>query len=64
VRIAIHDAAGRRVRMLVDAPRAAGVGEARWDLTDDAGRSVAPGIYWARLESAGLARTTRIAVVR
>lgn len=64
VTLAIYDVGGRRLRTLVDGVRAAGPGEARWDLADEAGRAVAPGIYWARCEAAGMVRATRIAVVR
>ena len=52
------------MRTLVDETRAAGPGEASWDLADDTGRAVGPGIYWARFEAAGRVRTARIAVVR
>jgi hypothetical protein len=64
VRLAIYDVGGRRVRTLVDGARGAGAGEAPWDLLDEDGRAVAPGVYWARFEAAGLARTSRVAVVR
>jgi hypothetical protein len=55
--VSIFDAAGRRVRHLVGTTD-------RWDLTDDAGRPVPNGIYWARPLGAGPERTARVVVQR
>jgi predicted extracellular nuclease len=50
----IHDVRGRRVRGL--APDAAGPGVFGWDGNDDAGRSVASGVYFVRVQGpAGVA---------
>ncbi|MBN2171274.1 MAG: hypothetical protein JW819_08145 [Candidatus Krumholzibacteriota bacterium] len=49
---------GRRVRTLVDGRQAAGWRAAAWDGRDDAGRSVAAGVYLCVLE-AGRERVTR-----
>jgi hypothetical protein len=49
--LVVFDVAGRRVRVLVRADLPAGSHEARWDGRDDAGRRVAPGIYFLRLRS-------------
>ena len=57
-RAVVTDALGRRVRALDS-----GGGTLRWDLTDDAGRRVAPGVYWVHVrDRAGEA--TRAVVVR
>ncbi len=48
--VAIYDAAGRRVRTIVDGELDAGAHELVWDGTDDAGRSLPAGVYWARLD--------------
>jgi flagellar hook assembly protein FlgD len=53
VRLAIYDVAGRLVRSLVDGHRAAGTHPVRWEGRNDAGRAVAPGVYYVRLEVAG-----------
>jgi len=53
VQLAVYDAAGRRVRTLVDGPRAAGAGTADWDGRDASGRRVTAGIYFVRLETDG-----------
>jgi hypothetical protein len=50
VRLAIYDAAGRRVRELASGDRPAGEHALVWDLRDEGGREVGAGIYFARLE--------------
>jgi len=66
VGLAIYDLAGRRVRGLVDAAAttAAGAHDVAWDGRDAAGRTAAPGLYFARLAVGGLAKTERFALVR
>jgi hypothetical protein len=53
VRLELYSVAGRRVRTLLDAPAAAGPVSVTWDGADDAGRTVAPGVYLARASVAG-----------
>ncbi len=48
--VAIYDAAGRRVRTIVDGDLDAGAHELVWDGADDAGRALPAGVYWARLD--------------
>jgi aminopeptidase N len=55
---------GRRVRQLLNAPRAAGAGAVTWDGRSDDGQALASGIYFVRFESAGTRRTTKLALVR
>jgi hypothetical protein len=66
VRIEIGDLAGRRARMLVDGWREAGEHLAHWDGSDDAGRALAPGVYFVRMSVAGrgVAGTTKALRVR
>lgn len=59
----IHDLQGRRVRTLAGGRLAAGRYALAWDLRDDAGRPVAPGVYLARLSGADGERTRRIVVL-
>jgi hypothetical protein len=47
--VAIYDVAGRKVRTVAAGASAAGRHEVAWDLADDAGRRVAPGVYLYRL---------------
>lgn len=64
VRMQIFDAAGRRVRGLLDAVRPAGPGRIVWDGSDESGHRVASGVYHLRFEADGTARTTKLTVVR
>ncbi|MBK7368260.1 MAG: T9SS type A sorting domain-containing protein [Candidatus Eisenbacteria bacterium] len=58
--LALYDASGRRVRTLVGGTLEAGEHSARWDGRDDGGHEVAAGLYFAKLEAGGNARTVRI----
>jgi hypothetical protein len=60
----IFGIAGERVRVLASGTREAGAFTQRWDLRDDAGRRVAPGLYLARLQTAEGTRTRRLVVLR
>jgi hypothetical protein len=62
--LAIHDLQGRRVRTLASGRLAAGRYALAWDLRDDAGRPVAPGVYLARLSGEAGERTHRIVVLQ
>jgi len=53
VRIRVHDAAGRRIRILDEASRPAGEHSVSWDGRDDAGRNVGAGVYWVEVRSQG-----------
>ncbi len=53
VEIVIYDASGRRVRALLDELRPAGGQKTVWDGRDGGGRSVATGVYFARLRADG-----------
>ena len=64
VRLVIYDAAGRRVRTLVADSRAAGAYDVTWDARDDAGRVVATGVYFARLEAAGSTATRKLMLMK
>jgi hypothetical protein len=64
VRLAIYGANGGRVRLLADAGLPAGRYERTWNGRDDAGRRVAPGLYYARLEVGGKALERTVALIR
>ena len=53
VRIDLYSVSGRKVRTLVDRDAVAGPLRAAWNGVDDAGRTVAPGVYLARATVAG-----------
>jgi hypothetical protein len=58
-RLVVHDASGRRLRVLVDRRVEAGEHVAAWDGMDDAGRPCPSGVYLVRLEVAGAAAGLR-----
>jgi subtilisin family serine protease len=60
VRLGIVDAAGRRVRGLVDGTLPGGLRTAQWDGKDDAGRTAPAGIYFAVLEGEGARAVSRL----
>lgn len=62
VLLTVHDTAGRRVTTLDGRYREAEDFIARWDGRDDAGRAVAPGVYFFRLQ-AGDRRTSQEVVL-
>jgi len=65
VRLAVFDVLGRRVAMLHDESTEPGAYALRWDGTDDAGRPLASGIYFARLVGAGRQQSvTRLTLLR
>lgn len=63
VSLIVYNSLGQQVRSLLDAQRPAGAHEVTWDATDDAGRGVAAGVYFYRLQAAGFARTGKMVLV-
>lgn len=64
VLIAVYDAAGRRVRTLVDGHSLPGRFRIGWDGRSDRGSPVASGVYFIRLEAAGQTRTGKTVMLR
>jgi cytochrome c553 len=64
VRLSVFDLAGRRVRVLVDEVREAGRHDVSWDGRDEAGRGLASGIYFVRLQGEERSLTGRIVRVK
>ncbi len=64
VELAVYDAAGRRVRALVDGTRPAGVATVRWDGHDDGGRRCASGPYVLRLRAGERVRQMKVLLVK
>ena len=65
VSLNVYDARGHLVRKLVDRPLAAGAQQLTWDGTDEAGRSVPSGTYFARLvDTGGAVRKASLVLVR
>jgi hypothetical protein len=64
VRLDILDAGGRRLRELASGIWAAGDHVLHWDGRDGAGRSVAEGVYFVRLQCAERSQSRRAVLVR
>ncbi len=64
VTLQIFDVRGRLVRTLLDAPVAAGGKSVRWDGRDDAGGSVATGVYLYRLNAPGFSETRKMLLLK
>jgi flagellar hook assembly protein FlgD len=61
--IAVHDAAGRRLRTLVRDVQSAGPHRLRWDGRDASGQVLASGVYLIRLEQGNRTLDVRKAVL-
>jgi hypothetical protein len=64
VTLTVFDVAGRRVRTLVDNVQPAGAYSQLWDGTNDAGQSVASGVYLYRLRAGTYEETRKMTLVR
>jgi hypothetical protein len=64
VRIRIYDVAGRLVRDLVDGRYAADRHLVSWDGRDDAGRAVAGGVYFYRIDAGAFVETRKLLLMR
>ena len=64
VRLAVYDAAGRRVQLLRAGELTAGAHRESFVLRDEAGRDLASGLYLVRLEAEGRVLTRRLAAIR
>ena len=64
VRVAVYDALGRRVRVLVEQQQAPGRYNITWDGTDATNRPAASGLYLVRLEAGPVRQTRKVVLVR
>ncbi len=64
VQLMVFDAAGRRIRMLVDEDQPAGSHHVTFDGRDDAGSAVASGVYFYRLDAAGVTQTRKMVLLK
>ena len=64
VRLALYDAAGRRVRTLTDSWMTAGTHERSWAGEDEQGRLLPPGIYLLEMDSPSGRQTRRAVLLR
>jgi hypothetical protein len=64
VRLVVYDVSGARVRTLLDEETSAGEHFVTWDGTNNAGHSVASGVYFYRLQAAGFTETRKMVVMK
>gem|GEM_PF-2522152 len=64
VKLAIFDASGRLVRLIMDEYKPAGRHEAFWDGTDTVGNRASAGVYFCRMEAGSFTKTHRTVLVR
>ncbi len=64
VRLAVYDVAGRQVRSLLDEESAAGPHALIWDGRDEAGRAAGSGVYFIRLQAAGVNESQKLVLLR
>jgi flagellar hook assembly protein FlgD len=64
VRLAIYDAAGRLVRVLVDEEQSGGSRDVLWRGVDSSGRPVTSGVYFCVLDSRGERRTQKLVLLK
>ncbi len=63
-RVSVYDAAGRRVRTIVDGPLDGGRRDIVWNGRDDTGSAVAAGVYFVRLECDQIRRGRKLVLIR
>jgi hypothetical protein len=63
MRLAIHDAGGRLVRLLAEGSLTAGRHAIDWDGKDGQGRALAAGVYLCRLEAGGQTCSAKLVMV-
>jgi hypothetical protein len=64
VQLRVYDLRGRLVKTVVSGTRAAGVHSVIWNGTDDQGRRVASGVYFARFEGGEVVQTQRLVMLK
>ena len=62
--LSVYNAAGQRVRVLLDEYRPAGQHDVRWDGRDDLARPVSSGVYFVRLAAEGVSATRKIVLLK
>lgn len=62
--LAVYDALGRKVKVLLDGRVEAGPHALAWDGRDGAGRLLPSGVYFLRLEAGGVSLTRKLVVLR
>ncbi|MGH7742433.1 MAG: multicopper oxidase domain-containing protein [Candidatus Eiseniibacteriota bacterium] len=63
VDLRVFDVQGQQVRVLASGPFGAGEHRVSWSGNDEGGRSVAPGVYFLRMQAGGVMRTQRVVLI-
>ncbi|MCK4545901.1 MAG: T9SS type A sorting domain-containing protein [Candidatus Eisenbacteria sp.] len=64
VRLNVYNVRGQTVRMLANGVRETGEHAVHWDGLDNAGHSVASGVYFCTLETGGFVATRKMVLLR
>jgi len=64
VDLSVYDVMGRLVRKVVHSSQPAGVHKVAWDGRNEEGKPASGGVYFVRLTSPGVSKTTKVVVVR
>lgn len=64
VKLAIYNAMGQRVKILVDEEKSSGLKTELWDGCDYMGRAVSSGVYYAVMKTSGQIFTTKMLLLR
>jgi flagellar hook assembly protein FlgD len=62
--VRIYDVSGRLIRQLVDGSKVAGPHTAVWDGTDDRGRGVSSGRYFARIQAGSWSSNANVTILK
>jgi hypothetical protein len=61
-RLAVYDLTGKLIKTLVTGNLPAGAGQVTWNRSDNAGKTVARGVYFCRLQAAGMNISRKLVV--
>jgi hypothetical protein len=64
MKLLIYDVSGRRVKTLVDGLMEAGLHTLVWDGTNDEGKHVGSGIYWAQMQAGAFVSNRKMVVLK
>ena len=64
VALNIYNLRGQKVKTLINESKTAGVHTTSWDGTDDAGKPVASGVYYLRLQSNTTRETRKLTMIK
>jgi hypothetical protein len=63
-KLSVYNLLGQEVRTLVNGHQPTGIHEVTWDGRDDAGRTVASGVYLYRLEAGGYVQSKKMVLIK